>query len=489
MGNRGGSSPSTRTFNFTTLEVFIEVLPKNTVSLKFTITPENYQTEFKKQVNSYARQAVIPGFRQGTVPPDLIKAKYGQSLLYDIVNKKVSEELQKTIENNHYDLIARPLLKNSDLKNLKPNETFTFEFQLALFPSFELDFSKISSLDDFNIEVSDKDIEDQIKYIQRTQGKLQEVLEIESLDKLYKIQGKFIEIDDSGVEVTNGYQTELIIYSDTEKIIPYLKQGLKIGDELKIPFSNYFDSPKDASIVLKISPEKVQELYQKNFIFKIKYIWSVVELDKETELFQKILKNPDISYEKGLEEFKSLFEKDLSDMIKNHKKAYIEKQLLENFDFEFNEEIVAYSIMGDYQFNSLEELQQKFPNYLKSTKLEILKQKIFKEYPSLSVSVKDVAQKVESDFKSLFVKPNQTQVVDENKEVEELKSISDVETDATEEYIKSITKQVMQDKNFVHNKMNQMEDDNIIQFFEEKVGTTKKTVTVKEFFETINSLI
>ncbi len=479
------------------MEVLVNELPKNSVSIKFTFTPDDYQKDFKKQINIYAKQAVIPGFRQGTVPPDLIKAKYGQSLLYDIVNKKVSEELQKVIEEKKYELIARPLLKDSDLKNLKPTEEFTFEFHLALFPNIDIDYSKISSIQDYNIEVSDKDIEDQIKYIQRNEGKITQLLEITDLTKLYKIQGKFIEVDERGVEVTNGYQTELIIYSDAEKIMPYIKNGLRVGDKIKIPFSEYFDSQKDASIVLKISEDQVNELYQKNFIFEVKKIWLVEELNREIELFPKIFKNSTITYEKGLEEFKKLFEKDLKEMARNYKKKMIEKNLIENFDFEINEEIVAYSIMADYQIQTIDELKNRFPNYLKNKKLQILKQKIFKDNESLSVSVKDVAQKVESDFRSLFnlsskpevsVPDGNHSINEETEEVRELNPVSEVESEATQQYIKSITKQVMQDKNFVNKKMMEMEDSNLISFIESKVGTIQKNVNVKEFFEIINSI-
>lgn len=482
------------------MEVQIENLPKSAVALKFTITQEDYKSNFQKKVNQYAKQAVMPGFRPGKVPPDLIKAQYGPSILMSIVNDQVSEELQKQINENNFELIAKPLLKKTDFKDLKPNQDFYFEFHLALFPEVQIDFSKLPPLPAFQVEVTENDIEEQVRYLQRNNSEHIKVQVIEDVSQLYHLHGDLYEIDENGVRVNRGFRTMLSVYSDAEKIQPYIKQGLSVHDKLNIPFDAYFDGDKDAALVLHTSIDEAKELRNKNFIFEIQEIKKVQLIDKETELFQKIFRNSQLTYEEGLKLFKEELQKDLLKMQHDYQLKTFEKQLVETHPIEINEEIVAYSIADENKISTIEELEEIDPDYITKVKTHILKTKIFKDFPELDVTVKDVAKRVEEDFKKIFQYGEDDHDHEhhhhdhdhehhdhDHTETEDLiEELKPHEHDHTLEYIRSVSKQMMKDKNFVNKKMYEMENQNLLNFLHNRIGQNERSIPLKDFFETIH---
>jgi len=470
------------------LEITVQDLPHNTVSVKFSIKPEDYQQEFKKQVNTLARQASMPGFRPGTVPPDLIKSKYGPSILHDILNKKVQEELQNVIKEKNYYLIAKPLLKEYDLKNLKSNEEFSFNFHLAIMPDFSIDYSVFSPILDYHVETTDESIEEQLKSLQKTEGKHREVQAIESLERTYKLSVEMIEVDASGTKVENGYNTQLSFYSDNPNIRPYLTESQKIGDTIPIQISNFFNSIHQASAVLQISRSKIEELYQKNFHFIIKQIWEVELLDKEKELFPLIFRKPAIPYHTGVKEFKKAHQEDLQKKIKEFKRKLIDNQIVNNFNFDINEEIVAHSLMSDYQLNKIEDVYHYFPNFLNRVKVDMVIQKILQDNPEVAISLKDVQKDIEQNIREILTPKKATSEI-ENPDIQELKPEETLnETDSIDKYVQSMTKEIMQNKEFVNKKFNELQNDRIIRFFEEKVGKNTQNISVKEFIDIYSAI-
>ena len=55
--------------------------------LKVQISPEDYQSKVKNELEKYRKSAKVPGFRPGHVPVGLIQKQYGKSVLAETLNK------------------------------------------------------------------------------------------------------------------------------------------------------------------------------------------------------------------------------------------------------------------------------------------------------------------------------------------------------------------------------------------------------------------
>jgi FKBP-type peptidyl-prolyl cis-trans isomerase (trigger factor) len=121
-----------------------EKLTKLTSQLTIEVVEQDYQTQVKKALTSYQQKAKIPGFRPGKVPFGMIQKMYGKAVLVDEVNKLLSDALNKHIEENKLDVLGQPIpMENHEPADFDNAKDFTFHFELAVAPEFDLNLPKI----------------------------------------------------------------------------------------------------------------------------------------------------------------------------------------------------------------------------------------------------------------------------------------------------------------------------------------------------------
>ena len=74
----------------------------------------------------------------------MVKKQYGKGVLVEEVNKLLQDGLHNFLTQEKLDVLGNPLPKNETEINWD-NDEFTFEFDLGLSPSFEVDVAKKSS--------------------------------------------------------------------------------------------------------------------------------------------------------------------------------------------------------------------------------------------------------------------------------------------------------------------------------------------------------
>ncbi len=129
-----------------------------------TIEPADYQEEVAKQLKEVRHKAQMPGFRPGMVPAGLVKKMYGKGILADVLNKLVGEHLQKHIEEKQLQILGDPLpSENSPRIDLDHDDTFTFNFDVAVAPEFDAKLTGKNKLPEYTIEVTDEMIDKQVE--------------------------------------------------------------------------------------------------------------------------------------------------------------------------------------------------------------------------------------------------------------------------------------------------------------------------------------
>ena len=129
-----------------------------------TIEPADYQEEVAKELKQVRQKAQMPGFRPGMVPAGLVKKMYGKGILADVLNKKVGEGLQKHIEEKKLQILGDPLpSENSPRIDLDHEDTFTFNFDIAVAPEFDAKLTAKNKLPEYTIEATEEMIDKQVE--------------------------------------------------------------------------------------------------------------------------------------------------------------------------------------------------------------------------------------------------------------------------------------------------------------------------------------
>ncbi|MCL2413465.1 MAG: hypothetical protein FWC98_04945 [Bacteroidales bacterium] len=166
-----------------------EKLTDLTSKLTIEVAEQDYQNQVKKTLTGYQQKANIPGFRPGKVPFGMIQKMYGNSVLVDEVNKLLSDALNKYIDDHKLDLLGQPIpAEDNEIADFDVAKDFTFHFEIAVAPQFELDLSKIK-VTNYQLTVGDEMVQKSVenlleRFKDEETGKLAE-LNQDLFDKVY----------------------------------------------------------------------------------------------------------------------------------------------------------------------------------------------------------------------------------------------------------------------------------------------------------------
>ena len=143
------------------------------VSGELTIHMEkaDYEANLKKSLKTFSQKAQIPGFRPGKVPVGLVKKMYGTQAKADEVNKLLQDTLFNYIKENHVPMLGEPLGSEKQVpQDIEKQDDFTFIFDIALEPEFNIELNGDDTVDYYEIEVSEDMITKQLDALRQHAG-------------------------------------------------------------------------------------------------------------------------------------------------------------------------------------------------------------------------------------------------------------------------------------------------------------------------------
>lgn len=226
---------------------------------------EKFEGEVEKAYKRMRGRFQIPGFRKGKAPRKIIEANYGTEVFYeDALNGALPELLEQASEELQLKPIGRP---DIDLEDLNEGETIVIKVTTELRPVPELGDYKSIEVEKQEIEVSDEDVENEIKREQEKNAVMQPVE-----DRPAK-NGDKVNIDYSGsvdgVKFDGGTAEAYDLTLGSGQFIPGFEdqvEGHSIGEEfdinVKFPESYHSEdlAGKDAVFAVKINSITEKEL-------------------------------------------------------------------------------------------------------------------------------------------------------------------------------------------------------------------------------------
>ncbi len=143
------------------MSVKVENLGKNMAKLIVEVALEDFDKAVQKVYLKQKNQIAIPGFRKGKVPRQIIEKMYGAHVFFeDAANETIEAEYPKAAEESGLRIVSRPVIGVEQIEKGKP---FIFTAEVAVYPEIEVGEYKGVEVPINVIEVSDEEIEAELK--------------------------------------------------------------------------------------------------------------------------------------------------------------------------------------------------------------------------------------------------------------------------------------------------------------------------------------
>ena len=349
-------------------------------TITISIEKVDYTEKVEKTLRDYRKKANIPGFRPGMVPLGLLKKMYGKSILAEEINKILSDELYKYIQDNNINLLGEPLPNETDQKDIDfgTQEDFEFVFDLGLAPEFEVELNKKDKVKYYQITPSEEMINNQIKSYTGRYGKY---VQEESVEEKDMVKGVITELADGkekegGIQVQDAVLTPAYMKDDASKA---LFIGAKVGDVITFNPKTAFENEAEVSSLLKISKEEVAEVIA-DFQFSIEGITRYHEAAIDQELFDKVYGDGTVkSAEEFTEKIKANIQETLAQDSEYKFGIDAREVLVKKYDgLAFPDAFLKRWLMATNKNLTEETLETDYPKMIADLKWQLIKDKIAK---------------------------------------------------------------------------------------------------------------
>lgn len=218
------------------MQPVVETLEGLERRIEVSVALAEVEQEVKKELIKTAKTAKSAGFRPGKVPMSMLERSHGPGIRYDVINQKVGQALQESLEQTGLKVAGSP--------SLEPKQEDVPEGALAFFATFEV-YPEITLPDVSALEVkrsvcavSDAEVEKTLNILreQRAEYVAEEGREASDNDQV-KIDflGKI-----DGVAFDGGSAEDFAFVIGKGRMLPEFEaavRGMKTGEDKTFPLS------------------------------------------------------------------------------------------------------------------------------------------------------------------------------------------------------------------------------------------------------------
>ena len=435
------------------------------LSLSLNVVEADYIDEVKKSLNEYRKTANIPGFRAGKVPFGMVQKMYGEAVKADVVSKYIGEQLDKYIVDNKLELLGQPLpdQEKQEAINFKDDKDFTFYYELGIKPSIDLELDAKTKVTRYAIQAEEETIE---KYLQDILARFGEQSNPEVVADNDMVMGTVTQLDEDGKDLKDGITKDISISLEKIKLKTIKNKfiGKKKGAAVVFNMKKAFKDDVEVATLLAITREEA-EVLTSDFKMEIKEISRITPAEMNEELFAKVYENDNIKTE---EELRARVKKDVEESFKaeGDRKFYsdVTKALIKKTDLtlpdEFLKRWIIESNMRETEDKriSMEELNSQYESYRDTLRWQLIEEHLVKQN-DLYVTQEEIRARV--------------------KEILGMQAFGG--QDGNDEILEQVTAQVMQNEEEIKRVSDQIIEQKMTNFFNEKLKITEKNISYDDF--------
>lgn len=275
--------------------------------IRVKVQESDYQQNIDKKIKEYAKKAQINGFRQGKVPPMVIKKMYGKSIKVDEVNQAAAESLYNYLRAENLQIFGSPMIALDKMESIDwdNGKDIEFVYEIGLQPEVAFDFNKDFTVKEYKVAISESDVNN---FINNMRERFAEYADKEEVSTETDVWGRLVPtseevlmLDDK--EFTKGKEFfGLVNMSKLPEANQAIFLGKKVGEEVTFDLRTVFPTDADLADFLRFAEEDLKDI-KGEVVFTINNISTRTLPEMNADFFGKALGKP--SDEMTEEEFKA----------------------------------------------------------------------------------------------------------------------------------------------------------------------------------------
>ena len=155
------------------MKVNVEKIEKNCATLEIEVEVEQVNKAINKAYHKVAQKVNIPGFRKGKAPKTIVERYAGKEpILEEAAEILVLPNYLDAVRESSIEPVDRPSVEIIELDENKP---FLFKATVTVKPEVKLGDYKGMQLEKKEVQVTEEDMEKELKRLQERYAKLQEL--------------------------------------------------------------------------------------------------------------------------------------------------------------------------------------------------------------------------------------------------------------------------------------------------------------------------
>jgi trigger factor len=426
------------------------------VVVKIEISEVDYQEKVATVLKDYSKKADVPGFRKGHVPMGMVKKQYGKSVMIDEVNKLIQDSLNKYLTEEKLDILGNPLPKIQEDFSWDKQD-YSFEFELGLAPSFEVNLDAKKKITQYNIVAEEALIDKEVENLQQRFGKMSAK---DAIEKGVNITGTFVN-EEKEIEKKHSFLLEDIKGKSNQK--KFLGQASGAVIELKT--KGLFADDHKLMGATGLTHDEIHGL-DVALTFTVEDITFTEKADLDQELFDKIFGEGKVSSATELrgkiaEDAEKQFESQADQQLLNA----ITEYLIENTKFDLPAGFLKkwLAVSGENPLTE-EQAAAEFEKSEKGLRYQLIEGSVLKNN-KLQVTFEEL-----KDYAKIFIKDQMAQYGNLNPEEKELEDIAN-RVLGNEEEAKKLQDQLISKK--------------LLDFYKENITFKTKEISYENFVKEV----
>ncbi len=266
--------------------------------IKVEVAENDYLPKVNKELKEIGRTRQIPGFRPGHVSLEQLRRRFGKEVKSHVLNEEVFNAVINYLRENKVDILGEPLPVKVEEINLDDKD-YTFSYEVALAPEFDVDLNKDMHVPFYNIEVSQEMVDQQDTALRERFGAQ---VPGETVEGKALVKGAIMQLDAEGnvrsdeeaIQVVAGIVAPMFCKNEAE-VEKF--NGKKVGDKVVFnPWDTCNGNAAELASMLHTNKEKVADLHD-NFEMAISEIIVVKPAEHNEEFYKEVFAGSEVTDE------------------------------------------------------------------------------------------------------------------------------------------------------------------------------------------------
>lgn len=204
------------------MQVELEKTSTVTCTLSITVPASQVDEAFKRAYREVGKNARVPGFRKGKVPPGVLEAHYGPQVRSEAENLLIRESLSDALKQKEVEPVSMPEVDSAEVTK---GQDFSYKVQVETSPEITLEKATGFELEEIEVTVDPAKVQEELERLQKKAAQLVPVLDrdvvqegdVATIDYLGTLNGEPFE---------GGSAENAMVQVGGEGFIPGFSEGL-----------------------------------------------------------------------------------------------------------------------------------------------------------------------------------------------------------------------------------------------------------------------